>query len=571
MFKKFAFAAFLALSIFVPAPAQAQSGCQYIVYGAVLTAGQWNACFAAKNNTLGYTPVNKAGDTMSGKLNLPASGTLASGFNLGVGFSPNSPINGDLWINNNGLNFQLAGATIGPHNTPTYTGGSAPSLPLTYSFWNNTAGATVPYNIFDGSQWVNIGTLDPATHTWTAASGSAVTSFSGGTTGLLPSSASTGAITLTGTLLPANGGTGITSLGTGIATWLGTPSSANLRSALTDETGTGAAFFAGGNAGAFTATSINGVTISSTTGTLTVANGKTLTANNSLTLAGTDGTTMTFPTTTATLARTDAGQTFTGTNAFGVLTATSFNGNTFTSGTGVLTLGAGKTLTSSNTLTLTATDGSTLAIGAGGTLGSNAYTSTAFAPIASPTFTGTATTPALTVSGITGSTQCLQANTSGVVSGTGLPCAAVARNFYYSGAGFSPAALTTAVALQQFGLGSSWTITPAVGGSGRVEIMVTGYGSCSSPAGGQYLLNGTYGTGTAPSNAAAATGTAIMAATGIAGASSGDGSVPFTIFAEISGLSAGTPVWFDLVGRRSGTCAGNVSANVATVRIQEVR
>jgi hypothetical protein len=42
----------------------------------------------------------------------------------------------------------------------------------------------------------------------------------------------------------ANGGTGISSLGSGIATFLGTPSSANLRAALTDETGTGAAVFA---------------------------------------------------------------------------------------------------------------------------------------------------------------------------------------------------------------------------------------------------------------------------------------------------------------------------------------
>jgi hypothetical protein len=42
----------------------------------------------------------------------------------------------------------------------------------------------------------------------------------------------------------SKGGTGISSLGTGIATFLGTPSSANLRSALTDETGTGSAVFA---------------------------------------------------------------------------------------------------------------------------------------------------------------------------------------------------------------------------------------------------------------------------------------------------------------------------------------
>jgi hypothetical protein len=49
---------------------------------------------------------------------------------------------------------------------------------------------------------------------------------------------------VTGTLPVANGGTGITSLGAGVATFLGTPSSANLLAALTDETGTGSAVFA---------------------------------------------------------------------------------------------------------------------------------------------------------------------------------------------------------------------------------------------------------------------------------------------------------------------------------------
>ena len=49
---------------------------------------------------------------------------------------------------------------------------------------------------------------------------------------------------VTGTLPVANGGTGITSLGSNVATFLGTPSSANLRSALTDETGSGGAVFA---------------------------------------------------------------------------------------------------------------------------------------------------------------------------------------------------------------------------------------------------------------------------------------------------------------------------------------
>ena len=51
-------------------------------------------------------------------------------------------------------------------------------------------------------------------------------------------------LTLATPLLPASGGTGITSLGSGVATWLGTPSSANLAAAVTGITGTGALVFA---------------------------------------------------------------------------------------------------------------------------------------------------------------------------------------------------------------------------------------------------------------------------------------------------------------------------------------
>ena len=98
---------------------------------------------------------------------------------------------------------------------------------------------------------------------------------------------------------------------------------------------------------AVTATSVNKVAITApaTASTLTIADGKTLavndnatlgtggltlgnsggftaaaskvlTASNSLTLAGTDATTQTFPTTSATIARTDAAQTFTGDQVF---------------------------------------------------------------------------------------------------------------------------------------------------------------------------------------------------------------------------------------------------------------
>jgi hypothetical protein len=61
---------------------------------------------------------------------------------------------------------------------------------------------------------------------------------------------------VTGTLPVANGGTGITSLGTGVATFLGTPSSANLATAVTDETGSGALVF--GTSAALTTPTITG-------------------------------------------------------------------------------------------------------------------------------------------------------------------------------------------------------------------------------------------------------------------------------------------------------------------------
>lgn len=75
--------------------------------------------------------------------------------------------------------------------------------------------------------------------------------------------------------------------------------------------------------GAATATSINGLGITSSTGTLTIADGKTLTVSNSLTLAGTDATTMTFPTTSQTIAGLGVAQTFTTTQTIAPATQVS--------------------------------------------------------------------------------------------------------------------------------------------------------------------------------------------------------------------------------------------------------
>ena len=82
------------------------------------------------------------------------------------------------------------------------------------------------------------------------------------------------ALTYSGTALPvANGGTGITSFGTGVATWLGTPSSANLASAVTDETGSGALVF--GTSPTLDAITVNGYTegvvTANTTATYTIS------------------------------------------------------------------------------------------------------------------------------------------------------------------------------------------------------------------------------------------------------------------------------------------------------------
>ncbi len=87
----------------------------------------------------------------------------------------------------------------------------------------------------------------------------------------------------------------------------------------------------GSTPAAGTFTTINGNTFTAGTGVLTIAAGKTLTASRTLTFTGTDSTTMTFPATSATIARIDAGNTFTG-NQLVTGSVTAFSGTAIPSG-----------------------------------------------------------------------------------------------------------------------------------------------------------------------------------------------------------------------------------------------
>ena len=163
----------------------------------------------------------------------------------------------------------------------------------------NLVNGELAINITDGKLYYkdNGGTVRLLASNATSAP---VTTFSAGTTCFTPSSATSGAITLAGTLATTNGGTGLTVFTSGTAIFASSTSVLTSGTLPTTGGGTGLTVFTSG--GAVYATSTSALT----TGTLPIASGGT----GATTLAG------------ANIALTNTAQTFTATQTFNGTSAT---------------------------------------------------------------------------------------------------------------------------------------------------------------------------------------------------------------------------------------------------------
>jgi hypothetical protein len=176
------------------------------------------------------------GDGVAGNptLSLPTALTFTGKTITGGTYTGVVSINGNFWTAGTGTLTLGAGKTATISNTLTFTGTDSSSVAF-------GAGGTVAYTSNNLSAFAST-TSAQLRAVLSDETGTGFAYFQGGDLG----TPSAGVLT-SATGLPIS--SGVSGLATGVATFLATPSSANLRAALTDEVGTGAAYFVGGALG----------------------------------------------------------------------------------------------------------------------------------------------------------------------------------------------------------------------------------------------------------------------------------------------------------------------------------